>query len=769
MSDYRPLVDAAIRATTFHSPTSYSWFGKPSPAMPRAAKRAFPSTSSRVYLLFHLQLQLYNDFYRRGFAAPSIPEASRPAIASTFFTKELSAANSGAGCWEDGWEVTGVEDGTVVVRRRDGLSLWATAEDVRPSSASVVAVHEKVNVRLPKEFLAISPGFYTALSDRELPPYGPPGLVRFYWNLTAEGAIRFMRDTTTKLNVANLPFRLKALNDPTRYNRCDAVVLYAQKSDYEAVREVLEPIHDQFAQYLKNETPGFTKRLAPGLGFAEDPGDGQSFGLNRCRILAGGMLRAHEEGRRRTAGSRLAVVEEVFREAGLSLDQPFLSPGSEDRYNFQPSSPRQLRSWVDPRVFYAKPEREALLHTAEEIAQRLCRDALWSEDRCSWMGIVPATEPGPTASTSYSALGSDLYHGTSGISLFLAELAAITGDATLQRTALGAITQALSLVDAVEPRTRLGLYTGWTGIAFAAARVGAILNQGELLSQASRLLERAERTLSDPHESDLISGRAGAIVGFLTLRDLLDEPSLLDFAVRLGGELAQAADRTDGLASWAWPAFPNQRNLTGLSHGTAGMALGLLELSHATEDRRYAEVARSAFEYERRWFDASVGHWPDFRGVRRGRMAGQQALSFATLWCHGAPGIALSRLRAYEAYEDEASKSEAVIALRTTRKATEEMLSSHAANFCLCHGLAGNADILLSSAKVFSEDAAENLALAQRVAAFGIKAYASGKRGWPCGGPSFMTGLAGVGYFYLRMSRPATPSLLLLRKEEFAR
>jgi hypothetical protein len=43
---------------------------------------------------------------------------------------------------------------------------------------------------------------------------------------------------------------------------------------------------------------------------------------------------------------------------------------------------------------------------------------------------------------------------------------------------------------------------------------------------------------------------------------------------------------------------------------------------------------------------------------------------------------------------------------------------------------------------------------------------------WPCGTsgdtPNLMLGLAGIGYFYLRLAIPAIPSILLLRREAFA-
>jgi lantibiotic modifying enzyme len=112
-------------------------------------------------------------------------------------------------------------------------------------------------------------------------------------------------------------------------------------------------------------------------------------------------------------------------------------------------------------------------------------------------------------------LGPELYSGTSGLALFLAELHAATGDATARRTALGAIDRALERVDDVPPISRLGLYTGWVGIAFVAARMGVVLGEEELLGLAIQLLRRSVGESRDEHEFDLMSGHAGAIAGLV--------------------------------------------------------------------------------------------------------------------------------------------------------------------------------------------------------------------------------------------------------------
>src|ERR1022692_1950644 len=63
------------------------------------------------------------------------------------------------------------------------------------------------------------------------------------------------------------------------------------------------------------------------------------------------------------------------------------------------------------------------LDIAGRIAARLCRDALWSRGRCNW--TADFSEDGGIA---HGALGPNLYAGTSGIALFLARRASVTGE-----------------------------------------------------------------------------------------------------------------------------------------------------------------------------------------------------------------------------------------------------------------------------------------------------------------------------------------------------
>jgi hypothetical protein len=70
------------------------------------------------------------------------------------------------------------------------------------------------------------------------------------------------------------------------------------------------------------------------VGFAEDPGLGESFGQHRCGVLADGMLHAWER-KARHLDERLAIVADHFASANISLSAPYLNPGSQDNYSIE--------------------------------------------------------------------------------------------------------------------------------------------------------------------------------------------------------------------------------------------------------------------------------------------------------------------------------------------------------------------------------------------------------------------------------------------------
>jgi type 2 lantibiotic biosynthesis protein LanM len=412
--------------------------------------------------------------------------------------------------------------------------------------------------------------------------------------------------------------------------------------------------------------------------------------------------------------------------------------------------------------------RDSYLETANFLGRKICRDALWAGNRANWLG--PAMEFTDGAwMVVHRAYGPDLYSGSSGIALFLAQLFKLTREKIYRITAEGGLAQAVSRLSAIPESGRIGCYSGWSGIAYSLMQAAEIFDHSQFASEALRIMESLRTFVASAQALDVISGDAGAIPVFLLFHRRYRKDFLLDVAVKHGDHLLSTARKSD--IGWSWDTLHTPQDLTGFSHGTAGIGWALLELHRATGEERFREGAGEAFRYERHWYNPTQKNWPDFRTA--GPSSESSTPVYAVSWCHGAPGIGLSRLRAWEITGEDMYRQEAHAAMDTTLRQLSGFHTGQE-DFSLCHGVAGNAELLIQASRVFNDT--NDMAAADRVGQLGIEWYRRNDLPWPCGvpgggeTPNLMLGLAGMGYFFLRLAEPSSvPSVLFISEENQAK
>jgi hypothetical protein len=253
------------------------------------------------------------------------------------FCDRLHQSNCGEGYYDDDWQVLRLEsDGTLAVKKGE-LTLHIDRTLHLTQSQQLASVGEIVSVKMPRNLM--QNGFYMAIGDREASvskQANPDAVtVRIYFNLTPEGAIAVMEDLTRQLNEKEIPFHFKVLYNPSDYNRYDSGVLYCDRLHYPLVRQILESIYRKHRSQFKPSVPLFTKLLAPGLALAEEPNqkfaERESFGMNRCQIVANGFLQAWNNGET-SPEMRLMAIAQNFSSLGIKLDRSFLNANSEDVY-----------------------------------------------------------------------------------------------------------------------------------------------------------------------------------------------------------------------------------------------------------------------------------------------------------------------------------------------------------------------------------------------------------------------------------------------------
>ena len=391
---------------------------------------------------------------------------------------------------------------------------------------------------------------------------------------------------------------------------------------------------------------------------------------------------------------------------------------------------------------------DCLIARACAIGDRLAELAWTTGAGVNWMGLSMA----PSGRWSPAPLGLSLYDGLSGVTLFLFHLGARSGEARFTVLAEAALETLRHGIGQSEPsELGMGAFTGLGGVVYTLAHVGALTGRDDLYREAIAVAELIGGLVAHDEQLDILSGSAGCILSLLSLYRCSSATPVLDTAVRCGERLVGTARRDAG---WPWAARGGPA-LSGLSHGAAGIALALLELWSVTKRPRLRTTALRVLEYERSLFCPEARNWLDLRTLAPGE---RPVRRFATAWCHGAPGIALTRLEIVRHVPRPDVRRELEAALGAT------LAGGFGRNHSLCHGDLGNIEPILSASRTLGPSWRPGLELATRQTIDDIE-----RRGWQCatpGGvesPELMTGLAGIGYGLLRLAAPAqVPSILVL-------
>jgi hypothetical protein len=319
---------------------------KPLELPPEAVARfqRIPLELQNKYLSLQLQSFLYGIYYNGSMQAALAPDANSDDLAlhqnlenNTFFGVDLEfydrlhKSNTGEGYFDPGWQVLRQEaDGSLAVTK-GGLTLHIEREQHLQPAEQSAAVGNSVAIRMPRNL--VQNGFYMAVSNAG--PDTHPQTVRVYFNLSPEGAVAVMEKLTQQLNEIKIPFTFKVLYNPSDYGRYDSGVLYFEKSNYPTVRQVLTSVYAENQLHFRTEVPLFTKLLAPGLALAEEPdckfAAVESFGMNRCQIVANGLLEARQNGDE-SPESRMASINQHFSLLGIDWHRSYLNANSEDIY-----------------------------------------------------------------------------------------------------------------------------------------------------------------------------------------------------------------------------------------------------------------------------------------------------------------------------------------------------------------------------------------------------------------------------------------------------
>ncbi|WP_405056879.1 type 2 lanthipeptide synthetase LanM family protein [Kribbella sp. NBC_01505] len=408
---------------------------------------------------------------------------------------------------------------------------------------------------------------------------------------------------------------------------------------------------------------------------------------------------------------------------------------------------------------------------AHRVARRLADLCVRDGHGLGWIGLDLVDEtywqlaPAPIG----------LYTGTAGIAHALDAVAAVTGDAELGELALAAFDQvagrSLLIAETLaglknKPGPNelgIGAFGPFGGAIYALSHAAVRHRRTHYTAAALALLPSVAELVEEDPLLDVVSGSAGAILSLLSLEQAVPGRGALELAVRCADRLLATRQEIGDGWGWITPLNP-EAPLAGFSHGASGIAYALARLDAVSPRPEYGEAVRHALRYEQTAYDPELRTWRDLRPAN---ISGRTVMN---AWCHGAPGVALSRteLQRLGAAPDLAHVLEndrhlAVLASMSTGLDLDPV--SGLGNHSLCHGDVGNLLIIGDSHRPETEpEVAELLP-----GVWNTLLHEGRENGWLCGvphgveTPGLMTGLAGVAWGLARMASPATvPDLLTL-------
>lgn len=649
------------------------WMGEDQPYFTPEVWSAFSTIEQQQHLGRQLKDLLYSSYYQLGHAQPTNTQNER--IGNGSMETELMQCLGDLGNWDEGWKLLEKRKQASKICK-NGLTLWASTEHIRNTDKGIA-------VLMPASRTNVSPGFFAVVG--EAGPEEEQGIItRVYFHIEPAGACILTKTLVEFFNAHKTRFSYKVLSDSAAFTRADSAVLYLDKQDYPMVETFIHEHWQTLSPFLRHNTPAFTKAIAKGVAVAEDPGNGDSFGEHRCQLIAEVLIANHYSEVHEIA--LISSVEEAFLRNEIADESLHLRQSSEDIY-------RSLGIEDQPTGKLASKEETANepLKLATEIGRFICERAHWHNDECNW---ITKSLDGSDQHLA-RAMDSVLYDGSAGITWFLAELYQETRDKQIRDTALAAARRSLHHGERYKLGNDFSFYQGWVGIVATALFTAIACEDNELYTLSIESAQQLDEGLLKNPETDLLAGLAGTLCGLSMMHRMAPELSRLpDLIEQTADEIAKRARRSAGKASWRDGKSEYFHDLCGMSHGTSGIIVALIEAGELLNTKRYEPLIREAIAYEEAWYSELGERWPDLRYYPEGKSFDH--IIEAVIWCHGAPGISMSRHWAAQKLKDQSFAGMAARDGRATRSNVLEALEYENDQLFLCHGLAGNTLSLMS-------------------------------------------------------------------------
>lgn len=367
-----------------------------------------------------------------------------------------------------------------------------------------------------------------------------------------------------------------------------------------------------------------------------------------------------------------------------------------------------------------------------------------------------------------------IYNGACGFALLFLELYRVTKQEKYRNAVEKVLSWSINEVKK-DSGNNFAFYTGKMSVVFTLIKANEILSKKEYLEEAL-LISRGVRNFASFGISDLLNGISGTLLVLIHLFSTTQDQDVLSNIEFFAKTLVRRANL--GRKGIYWDRMNNNiAGLCGLSHGASGVGFVFLELGAYFKNDAAISIGLLALEYEEQYFDVDRRNWLDLRTLihidefydeyrnayENGDNKKFEKTKSVVGWCHGAPGIGLVRLRAYQLLRDDRYLKQVKNVIDTVQNSLFDR--SLCNNFSLCHGVMGNTELLLAYADITKEQ--EYIDVVHRAASQAIQEkarrgfYLSGMSNWQ-EDESLLLGNAGIVYAFLRISEAKFEYSILL-------
>ncbi|MDO4276777.1 MAG: type 2 lanthipeptide synthetase LanM [Eubacteriales bacterium] len=349
----------------------------------------------------------------------------------------------------------------------------------------------------------------------------------------------------------------------------------------------------------------------------------------------------------------------------IRLSMALLSPGSSRSNNKKTLSlapPLHLKSRMRSQI--------------EKIMSWICDTAVIAGEDINWIGLQfyekDRWNMGPS--------GMYLYGGISGIALFLAYYLHNFSNERVEKifrlVSAKLVRYTEELCERKNPANNLrtGLYDGESSLVYSYLLLYDITGNIFYLNYAEKHFHAMKSYLAEDKCYDLLAGNAGAIVAAIKLFYAVGDKKYLESAVGIEQQLWE--HRQEMERGVGWELENTAGPLAGMAHGNSGFLMAYSMLYEAVGDTSYLNKIDYLLKYEDSLYSEESGNWRDLRSP------GNEG-HIINAWCHGAPGILVSRLKL-------SCVSEFEMVHRDIQRAAQALfVREQNGQICLCHGTAG--------------------------------------------------------------------------------